>query len=357
MHKKTTVHLSKLFLWPESNRFQAYPEFLAGVDPQQTYGHMADVARRVGGHRMLDSRHVKHENIVRNLPGMEYNLNNEPVIRGIGLFTREGDRYRLSEWGKWLRNEYLVNPTGQSWKVALAWIILSREPRVRSIVKVLSEPGGILEFSRDGFFQGRYRQAVLRAGGKEYWPFVGQSENVNNIQKLLDDTDGWALGAWRENFQIEEVIYEGANKPEITIERLSIAIKAAFTLFLHLGFIDETGGRHKWNSGKAIELLGPKMAEDFGWEEVSSHKPSLLEMLRTALKQLQADNGFIVASQLLDLLSQNGVKNPEKELAGLLDRGIVRLEAWDYGQSRHGQGLFGDPSKQLIKLTVYEEVM
>jgi hypothetical protein len=30
----------------------------------------------------------------------------------------------------------------------------------------------------------------------------------------------------------------------------------------------------------------------------------------------------------------------------------VLIDAEDYGQSRHGEGLFGEPRKQLVKLRV-----
>jgi len=352
MRKQYVVRLSKLFLWPEPSRFQAYPEFLKLVDPEETYLHMADVARRAG-HRMLDNRHIKHENIVRNLPGLEYNKAGEPVIRGVGIFVKEGKEYRLSEWGRRLREEYLSDPGGRKWKITLAQNLLLREPRIRSMVYILSKPGGVLRFPQSGFFTGGYLLAELEAGDKIYRPFVEGKMSAQNIQGLLNNLGAWSLGAWKKVLPGHEFVYfEGADKPQITVTWLSTATKAAFGLFFNLGLVSEFSGQIRWNIDKARQLLGPELAIDFNWGYTS--QGSLLEIVVDTIKRLKADNDYLVASQLLNELRQQGIDQPEKELAGLIDRGLIRLEAWDYGQSRHGRGLFGDPGKQLVKFRIYE---
>lgn len=356
MITQNVIRLSKLFLWPEPGRFQAYPEFLRSVDPNEKYLHMADLARKAGGHRMLDNRHVKFENIVRNLPGLEHNKLSEPVIRGIGIFRKEDGGYSLSSWGKQLREEYLSDLTGIGWKITLAKLILLGEPRIRVIIKVLSNTDGILSLPQNGFFTGSYRQAVLVSEGNMYRPFVDIKSSPDNIQNLLNEHGTWALGMWQKELpESSFVSYEGVNKKQITIDNLSIAVKAAFILFRHLELVNEQGGQIKWNIEKASQLLGSELAVDFGWRADSNL--NLLEVVNTLISRLKADNGFLVTSQLLSGLEQQGIEQPEKELVRLMDQGLIRLEAWDYGQSRHGRGLFGDPMKQLVKFWVHEGEM
>ena len=79
---------------------------------------------------------------------------------------------------------------------------------------------------------------------------------------------------------------------------------------------------------------------------------SLAEVTVRLIDELTADDGFLVASELRDALRQRGVPAPDKQVAELMEQGIIRLEAFDYGQARHGQGLFDDPRKQLVKFRV-----
>ena len=54
----------------------------------------------------------------------------------------------------------------------------------------------------------------------------------------------------------------------------------------------------------------------------------------------------------LKCLRQLGVENPDREIARLEAEGRLIIEATDFGQGRHGVGLYEDPRKQLIKLRV-----
>jgi len=60
----------------------------------------------------------------------------------------------------------------------------------------------------------------------------------------------------------------------------------------------------------------------------------------------------LIASELRDELRHRGIENPDREIAKLEASGLVRIEAEDYGQRRHGVGLYSDPRKQLIKIRV-----
>jgi hypothetical protein len=79
---------------------------------------------------------------------------------------------------------------------------------------------------------------------------------------------------------------------------------------------------------------------------------SLADVTVRLIDELTADDGFLVASELRDALRQKGVPAPDKQVAELMEQGIIRLEAFDYGQARHGQGLFDDPRKQLVRFRV-----
>jgi hypothetical protein len=60
----------------------------------------------------------------------------------------------------------------------------------------------------------------------------------------------------------------------------------------------------------------------------------------------------VIASELRDELHRCGIENPDREIAKLEAAGLVRIEAEDYGQRRHGIGLYSDPRKQLIKIRI-----
>ncbi|MGE5389786.1 MAG: hypothetical protein ACM3PE_01860 [Deltaproteobacteria bacterium] len=351
MENRPVVHLSKLFLWPETTRFQAYPEFLCQVDPEEGYQHMADLARRAGDQRMLDNRHVKHENIVRNFPGLELDKQGEPLLRGVGIMQKRDKRYFLSSWGRELRSSYLEDPKGERWKVTLAAGLLRREPRIRSLVKGLSQQSSQLAFPASGFFNGSYAKARLVSGERDYLPFAPPLPDQANLQSFMNELRGWAMGDWREELEFSEVIYAGAQGTEISTWGLGGAAKGAFFLFHHLGLVEEAAGELRWLGEKAARVMGPELAADFGWMEDESS--NMLEIIKGLIIELRSDNGFLVASQLMAKLQEMNMKDGEKELAKLLDAGYLRLEAWDYGQKRHGRGLFGQADKQLVKFSFY----
>jgi hypothetical protein len=78
----------------------------------------------------------------------------------------------------------------------------------------------------------------------------------------------------------------------------------------------------------------------------------LPELLATVVEKLRSDTGYIIASELRNELQRRGIENPDREIARLETAGQIRIEAEDYGQRRHGLGLYSDPRKQLIKIRV-----
>jgi len=59
-----------------------------------------------------------------------------------------------------------------------------------------------------------------------------------------------------------------------------------------------------------------------------------------------------VASELRRVLEQRGIEDPDGEIARLEAAGRLIIVAESYGQSRHGEGLYGDPRKQLVKIRI-----
>jgi hypothetical protein len=55
---------------------------------------------------------------------------------------------------------------------------------------------------------------------------------------------------------------------------------------------------------------------------------------------------------LRDVLRARGIADPDRAIAMAENEGRLLIYAEDYGQSRHGSGLFGDPRKQLVKLRI-----
>lgn len=93
------------------------------------------------------------------------------------------------------------------------------------------------------------------------------------------------------------------------------------------------------------------MAEEFGWAP-GRNGVSLLDLLVQVVPALRSDTGYVVASELRDTLRHHGVADPDRDLAILVEKGRVLIDAEDYGQARHGEGLFGEQRKQLVKLRI-----
>jgi hypothetical protein len=125
-----------------------------------------------------------------------------------------------------------------------------------------------------------------------------------------------------------------------------------FSEFLFLGVVCYQADRCWLDQTKATQVFGSRIADDFGWTPEARGIP-LQKVISNFINENQLDSGFVVASELRSLLLQRGFENPDREIAKLEAEGQLSIEAADYGQSRHGIGLYDDPSKQLIKLRVF----
>jgi hypothetical protein len=351
------LRLATLRLWQEPSRLQAIPRFLQDVEPERVYANMADLARRAGGRRMIDDRHVKEEGITRNLGDWQRNAQGEWIWRGIGLLRQRNGGYVLAPSGLAVRSEYGEDPQGTAWKVMLAAEILTHEPRTRAVVRALSAEGAEWRFRASAWFRGQYDDAVLTGDLGEYRPLAPASRGRPNIQSLLNDLGAWALGGWRAAAlgaasTAPAVAFAGVRDPVLTVDDLGGALHGPFELFAALGVAEDVDGTVRWRAAEAAARFGPELAADFGWAAGPVATDDVLALVGRLVRELRADDGFVVAARLRDGLAAAGVAEPDREVAALVDAGFVVIDAFDYGQRRHGEGLFGDPRKQLVRLRV-----
>jgi hypothetical protein len=348
-----TVRLTKLFLWVEAARFEAYPELVSRLDPEQVYRGMQDVARIALGSRNVDGKNLTRDDLTFNLPGWGSSRHGDPVLKGIGLLENRNGGYVVSVEGRHLGTLYRENPRENAWKVELARILLTREPRTRVLVRLLAQAGSWLRFSQPGWFAGPYRGAVLETEAGNYHVLSGKTAPRGDMPALLDQEGKWALGAWAEDEPVrdaESITFAGTTGPTFSTNDLGMALRGPLELFLNLQLVEESGGVVCWNHRRASELLPTELVRDLGGRLPDPSSPA--EVTVRLIDELTADDGFLVASELRAALRQRGVPAPDKQVAELMERGIIRLEAFDYGQARHGQGLFDDPRKQLVKFRV-----
>src|SRR5690606_10776144 len=100
-------------------------------------------------------------------------------------------------------------------------------------------------------------------------------------------------------------------------------------------------------------VLGSAIAADFEWKSnTQPEKLSPIKLFANEVDQLRLDTGFVVVSELREALHRKGFPNPDKAIADFIKDGLVVIDAQEYGQERHGRGLYGDPAKQLVRLRI-----
>lgn len=349
-----TIRLTKLFLWAEAARFQTYPEIMTKLDPHHIYSGTQEVAKAVAGSRDAGGRNASRDEVALNLPGWGPSRHGDSVLRGIGLLEQHNGGYVVSATGKRLARLFEDESGQGSWQTELAQILLEREPRTRTIIGFLNREGATLTFAKGGWFTGAYKEVLLENEDEKWTPFAATSSADPDLQVLLNRAGKWALGHWIESVQpeeAEEVQFTGTTKRQLSMNGLGSALRGPFELFLHLGLLSESDGVVTWEHQRASELFPADLIDDMGGQYIAPResRPDLVVRL---IGELSADDGYVVASELRDALHREGVQSPDKEIATLIEGGVIRLEAYDYGQSRHGHGLFDDPKKQLVKFRV-----
>jgi len=351
MSASVAVGLTQLVFWYDATRIQAWPAFLSSIPEGLTLPSATDFGRHFDTERMTDARHSAAEKIVRNLPGLEMK-GERLTLKGVGLFELGREGYRLSRDGQQLRHEYKSDPRSRRWVRTLARLVLLREPRTRVVFRALSEPGAQLVFTSDGWFAGSIRRATIEHDGARVFPFVGDHPQHASLRTLLTQRSWWSLGEWRQSSLLRgasDCHYTGSLQEHLSLHDVSLALRAPFEILLHLGILGYRAGKCWLDTGRAVEELGPDIGEDFGWE-VAREPADFEDLLNRTLSELRSDTGFVIASELRDALRREGIPNPDAEIGRLQSEGRLVIEAEEYGQSRHGEGLFGDSRKQMVQI-------
>lgn len=356
MSKKITVSLTRLILWSDPIRIQSWPALISKVPSNVSLTSLTNFGRLFITDRMIDPKHSAAEMISRNLPGIE-KLGERIVLKGVGLLERQGKKYRLSNDGKRIAEAYLSDPQGMDWVKLFATLLLTKEPRTRILIKMLSTPGSSLQFDRNGWFAGSTQKAKIQyPDGTFIAPFLSKDgTEIPTIRNPLSASAWWALGEWRNHRLISgasDCEFKGKINEKFSLNGIGTALRSSCEVFAHLGILRQAGDSCWLDHVKAFEFLGAELANDFGW--ISNNEPpvDVLALIKKVIGALRSDTDYVVASELRAALHKRGVKNPDEEIARFEESGQIVIVAADYGQSRHGQGLYDDPRKQLIKIRI-----
>ena len=345
------IVLTKLSLWYDATRVQTWPAFLASIPADAIEPSPTHFGRVYATTRMTSTRHSSASNLVRNLPGLE-KRGSKLHLRGVGLLERGDKGYCVSPLGRHIAQLYVDEPGSQEWVVALGDALLGREPRTRALIGLLSQRDANLEFPEDDWFGGAYRKARLsRPGEDDIYPFADEGDRVD-LGQTLAERAVWCLGDWSEHEAMgsaEPVRFVGARSSTPSLHRIGLALRASMEVFHVLGVVKESKGSAWLDSTTAARIL-PTRANEFGW--VAATDESLVATLTEVLPTLRTPTGHVVASELRGVLQDRGHSDPDRAIAEAEEQGQVLVYAEDYGQSRHGRGLYGDPRKQLVKLRI-----
>ena len=343
------IALTQLALWYDSSRIQTWPSFLASIPDDAVAGSPTDLGRRFATQRMTSNRHSSVYDLVRNLPGLECR-GGRLQLRGLGYLRRGPEGYSVSPAGRALAERFEADPSGSPWVLSLADRLVGCEPRTRALVGLLSGQGVELRFDGDGWFAGSYAKAsVVAPGCPDLAPFASDVD-IPSLGEALATRAWWCLGDWRQDPLLEgatDCRFVGHRSHTLSLHHLGPALRAACEVLLAAGLLTSRDGVAWLDARAAAEAL-PARAAEFGW--VASGALGLVEALGAVLPGLRSPTGHVVASELRAALQERGHPDPDRALAEAEAEGTILVYAEDYGQSRHGRGLYGDPRKQLVKL-------
>lgn len=345
------IALTQLALWYDPTRIQTWPAFLAAIPDDVEAKSPTELGRQYATGRMTSEGHSSAFNLVRNLPGLEMR-GGHLQLRGVGLLERTPEGCRVSATGRTLATLYRDGPAGNAWVTALADLLLGREPRTRALVSLLSEDGASLNFDADTWFGGRHRQARLtRPGCPPVAPFADDIEE-RTLATSLAERGWWCLGDWRRDELLEgssDCRVVGLRSDSPSLHDIGLALRAAMEVLLAAGIVRAGGGQAWLDASDAARAL-PARGVEFGWHPAVAE--SLVDALVAVLPALRSATGHVVASELRAVLQERGCQDPDRAIAEAEQEGRLLVYAEDYGQARHGRGLYGDPRKQLVKLRI-----
>jgi hypothetical protein len=353
MPEPISIALTQLALWYDPTRIQTWPSFLASLPEGVTAKSPTDLGRSFATKRMTSNRHSAAYNLVRNLTGLEIR-GAQLQLRGVGFLEYSPDGYRVSSRGRKLGNTYSKNPDGTDWLHQLVDALLGREPRTRAFVKLLSGQGAALVFDGGSWFEGPYRRARLeRTGEPDTFPLDASDEHPTLREPLTEDA-WWCLGDWRTDPILEGTAscnFRGIRDDRFSLHDIGLALRAACEALNMAKVLGTTGGTIQLDTTAVIDLF-PHRAAEFGWIREEITDSDLISILAEVLPNLRIPTGHVIASELRSELQTKGIRDPDRAIAAAESEGRLLIYAEDYGQSRHGMGLFGDPRKQLVKLRI-----
>lgn len=221
------------------------------------------------------------------------------------------------------------------------------------MMQLLVQPDAVLRFARPSWFGGRNQDATIQSPGQSLQPFPPKSAKDTPLHRLIQSRAKWALGEWRNQPEVQQadhVILAGAETDAFSLNDIGRALRGSLELFLNLGLVSEAGGEATWQAATAAELLPPDLLADLG--APASPRQSPEQLIFRYIQELTGDNGFLVFSELRQRALSDGIADPDKLVDNLIHQGAIDLVAHDYGQPIHGQGLLGDPRKQLVKFAL-----
>ena len=345
------IALTQLALWYDPSRIQTWPAFLACVPDAAVAGSPTDLGRQYATKRMTSERHSSAFNLVRNLPGLE-RRGGRLQLRGVGYLRRSPEGYRVSPAGRALAELFESEPSGTEWVLSLADRLLGCEPRTRALVGLLSEQGAELRFDGDTWFAGSYAKVIISAPGRPDLAPLASDGDLQTLGGVLTGRAWWCLGDWRQDPQLEgaaDCRLVGLRSEAPSLHDVGLALRAACEVMLAAGLLKARGGIAWLDMRVAAEAL-PARAADLNW--ATGDTLDLVDALAAVLPHLRSPTGHVVASELRAALQERGHSDPDRALAEAETEGTVLVYAEDYGQSRHGRGLYGDPRKQLVKLRI-----
>lgn len=349
------IALTKLLLWNDAPRIQTLPEVLSKIEDDEALPNPTAYGRKYFSSRKTDHRHSANQELVTNWPGLVV-VQDKLVLKGIGLLEKKNRDFVLTEGAEKIKRLYLDDPMGKDWIVAFAIHLLTHDPRIRVFIKLLSEDGAYLRFETDEWFGKTLRNAFIeREDGSRLAPFAERDEDHPCLRSYVNEYAIWALGAWRNHELLAETTncrYVGQRQEEFSLSRIAESLRPPCEVLLYLDILQCQDGSVWLDHNQAVSELGAELARDFGWVSQHREERSFTSDLVQALENLKGGAGLVVASELIHELMSRGHVNPEKEIGELMDSGQLDLVESDYGQSRHGEGLFGDPRKQLVKFRI-----
>lgn len=377
--------LTKLYLWPEAERIQTYPQALARLMKHPEL-HLGATRRQIGEHLFqlayVKGRKPLRENVLTNCFGVVRIAEDKLGIRGINLFQRKKPAQRrrlvgsgLVHWETkddlWLPTASAValgqayddEPKGLLWQQLLAEQLGRYEVRTRLLLGLLAE-GRRLVFAGDGFFAGKNRLVQLVGKAESILLFANDGVAFNT---LLAERISTALGPWWRT-EITQYGYsltpdftlEGVHNGPPTVLQLSYKLRNSLLVFKNLGILIEQDDGWGVDAGAAAHHLSAELVSDLTGRAIPTVVRSPYEALCRAVEELADEIGFVVTAQLAKRWSELQSMSPDAEANQRFDdfirrclyQGIVRVVDSHPGQPRMGRGLLGNEDQRRIRLTI-----